>query len=271
MSKNMMPLTLSQWGGGISESFRAVAITLPNGQHVLPVSGASSSGNPKLKPWYSTNYGTSLGYYFSKDSMLSIALFDMNIASFVQQSGTLRCDLPDADGVVRHRCVPVTTLVQGEGAQLKGIEVDYKQALTFLPGLLSHTGFEINGTLSPSTTGKTDLAGNKVPFPGNSKKSGNLILWYQDNHWQARIALNYRSKELISTNHLGVRGFDVYEKPQTYLAASVTYTVGPHLQFYAQGQNLTNEKQAYYLTWPSETYETNFSERYVMLGARIHF
>lgn len=271
MSKNMMPLTLDQWGGGISESFRAVAIALPNGQHVLPVSGASSNGNPDLKPWQSTNYGTSLEYYFGEGSMLSVALFDMQIASFVQSSGSVRCDLPDADGVVRNRCVPVSTLIQGEGAQLKGIEADYKQAFTFLPGLLSHTGIEINGTYSPSTTGKKDLAGNSVPFPGNSEKSGNFIVWYQDGHWQARVALNYRSKELVSTNWLGVTGLDEYLKPQTYLAASVTYKVNKHLQFYVQGQNLTNEKQEYYLTWPDQRISTGFSERYVMLGAHVHF
>jgi len=271
MSKNMMPLTLDQWGGGISESFQAVAITLPDGQHVLPVSGASSNGNPNLKPWQSTNYDTSLEYYFGKGSMVSLALFNMNIASFVQNSGSVQCNLPDADGVVRNRCVPVTTLVQGEGAQLRGVEADYKQAFSFLPGLLSHTGMEINGTYSPSTTGKKDLAGNSVPFPGNSEKSGNFIVWYQDDHWQARVALNYRSKELISTNWLGVTGLDEYAMPQTYLAASVTYKVNPNLQFYIQGQNLTNEKQKYYLTWPDQMVSTDFSERYVMLGARLHF
>jgi TonB-dependent receptor len=271
MSKNMMPLTLDQWGGGISESFQPVAITLPDGQHVLPVSGASSNGNPDLKPWQSTNYDTSLEYYFNEGSMVSLALFDMNIASFVQNSGAVRCDLPDADGVVRNRCVPVTTLVQGEGAQLKGVEVDYKQAFTFLPGLLSHTGMEVNGTYSPSTTGEKDLAGNSVPFPGNSEKSGNFIVWYQDDHWQARVALNYRSKELVSTNSLGVTGLDEYAKPQTYLAASVTYKVNPNLQFYVQGQNLTNEKQRYYLTWPDQAISSEFSERYVMVGARVHF
>src|SRR6185312_7019126 len=148
----------------------------------------------------STNYDTSLEYYFNEGSMVSLALFNMRIASFVQNSGTVQCNLPDADGVVRDRCVPVSTLVQGEGAQLHGVEADYKQAFTFLPGLLSHTGVEINGTYSPSTTGKRDLAGNSVPFPGNSEKSGNFIVWYQDDHWQARLALNYRSKELVSTN-----------------------------------------------------------------------
>ena len=165
----------------------------------------------------------------------------------------------------------MTTLVQGEGAQLHGVEADYKQAFTFLPGLLSHTGVEINGTYSPSTTGKRDLAGNSVPFPGNSEKSGNFIVWYQDDRWQARVALNYRSKELVSTNWLGVTGLDEYAMPQTYLAASVTYKVNKNLQLYAQGQNLTNEKQKYYLTWPDQRISTNFSERYVMLGARVHF
>lgn len=270
-SKNVMPLTLDQWGGGISESFRAVAITLPNGQHVLPVSGASSSGNPNLKPWYSTNFGTSFEYYFNQSSMASLALFYIKVSSFVVHSGGISCNLPDADGVVRHRCVPTTTLEQGKGAILRGAEFDYKQALTFLPGLLSHTGFEINATYSPSETTKKNILGARAAFPGNSKKSGNLILWFQNNKWQARLALNYRSDELISDNFRGIVGLDEYEKPQTYLAASIQYKVNPHIQVYAQGENLTDEKQQYYLTFPSQLYATNFSERFIMLGARVRF
>lgn len=270
-SKNMMPLTLDQWGGGVSLTYAAVAITLPNGQHVLPVQGASFSGNPNLNPWRSTNYGSSLEYYINSTSMASIAVFDMHIASFVESTGSIDCTLPDADGVIRNRCVPVTTLAQGTGAQLRGVELDYKQGLTFLPGLLRNTGFEVNGTYSPSSTGGTDLSGASIPFPQNSEKSGNFIVFYQDSRWQARVALSYRSKEAVSSNFLGVNGLEEYEAPQKYVDASLSYHINKHLQAFIQGQNLTDESQTYYLTWPDMHDGIQYSERYYMAGVRGTF
>lgn len=270
-SKNMMPLTLDQWGGGVSLGYAPVAITLPNGQHVLPVQSASFAGNPNLDPWRSTNYGSSLEYYINSTSMASIAVFDMHIASFVESAGSIDCTLPDADGVVRNRCVPVSTLAQGTGAQLKGVEIDYKQDLTFLPGLLRNTGFEVNATYSPSSTGSKDMSGASIPFPQNSEKSGNLIVFYQDSRWQARVALSYRSKEAISSNFLGIKGLEEYEAPQKYVDASLSYRFNHHLQAFVEGQNLTNESQKFYLTWPYLQDGIQYSERYYMAGIRGSF
>jgi TonB-dependent receptor len=268
-SKNMMPLSLDQWGGGFSPNYDFT--TLPNGKPVEAIVGGSSSGNPDLNPWRSTNLGISAEHYFSNSSMISVALFRISVASFILESGVTNCSLPDADGVVRNRCVTIAEPVQGTGQSLHGAEFDYRQALTFLPGVLSHTGFEANATVSPSGTGTQDLAGRSVPFPNNSKYSGNLILWYQDSKLQARVGVNYRSKEAVESNALGVFGLEEYEAPQTYLDASVSYQVMPHVQVFLQGQNLTNESQRFYYVWPDQKLDANLSERYVSLGVRAQF
>lgn len=265
-AKNMMPLTLDQWGGGLSPTYQIT--TLPNGQAVEAVTGASSSGNPDLDPWRSTNTGISLEWYINSSSMLSFDYFHINVASFIENSGSTTCSLPDQDGVVR-RCVNITEPLQGRGAVLHGFEGDYRQAFTFLPGILSHTGIEVNATYSPSATNKNDLAGNAVPFQDNSKKSGNLILWYQDDHLQVRIAENYRSKRAVQSNYAGVNGFEVYQAPTHYVDASVSYQINPNFQVFLQGQNLTNERSSFYLVWPSEKYYSSLSERYVMAGVRF--
>jgi len=57
-SKNMMPLDLSTWGGGLSINYSLVEI--PGQPALRRVSGGSSDGNPNLDPWRSTNYGASL-------------------------------------------------------------------------------------------------------------------------------------------------------------------------------------------------------------------
>ncbi|TAL71677.1 MAG: TonB-dependent receptor [Rhodanobacter sp.] len=268
-SKNMMPLTLDQWGGGLNLDYAFT--TLPDGKSVFAVQDGQSNGNPNLAPWRSTNYDASLEYYFSNTSMFSVDLFDIRVAKFITAGGTQRCDLPDQDGVARGRCIIITGPIQGSGQQLKGIETDYRQAFTFLPGLLANTGLEVNATYSPSNTGRKDLAGRDVPFPDNSEKSGNLIVWYQDSHWQARVAANYRSRRAVETNYGGITGMELYQEPTTYIDASVSYQIDKNFQVFAQGSNLTNEKQRFYLVWPDQRITNRYSDRQYMLGVRANF
>ncbi|HEX7340449.1 MAG TPA: TonB-dependent receptor [Rhodanobacteraceae bacterium] len=267
-SKNMMPLSLNQWGGGVSTGYQIT--TLPNGKTVEAITSASSSGNPNLKPWRSTNYGASLEWYMSRDSIFSLAWFQIRVASFIENSGVISCNIPDQDGVVR-RCVNVSEPVQGVGQTLHGAEANYQQSLTFLPGFLSRTGFDINATYSPSNSGQKDMAGNDIPFQDNSKEQGNVVLWYEGPKLQVRVGGNYRSKRAVQSNYAGINGFELYQKPTFYLTASVTYKVNKHFQVFAQGQNLTNERQEFYAVWPNEKMYSNLSERYYFVGARMNF
>ncbi|MBU6477433.1 MAG: TonB-dependent receptor [Xanthomonadaceae bacterium] len=264
-SKNMMPLDLSTWGGGLVLGY-SLAQT-PTGQ-IFRVAQGSSSGNPNLNPWRSTNYGASLEYYINPTSMVSLAWFRINVQSFILQGSVTNCNLPDADGVVRGHCVVITEPLQGTGNSIHGAEFDYRQGFTFLPGLLRNTGIEFNATWAPSDSGQTDLAGNKIPFQDNSKKSGNLILWYQDSRFQARVAYNYRSRRAVLQDVGGITGLEEYEAPQKYIDASVSYKLNKYAEVFLQGTNLSNEYQRYYLVWPDQEGHANFSERMVMAGIR---
>jgi TonB-dependent receptor len=268
-SKNMMPLNLNQWGGGLTLNY-GIDTSIP-GQTIFRVLGGSSDGNPSLDPWRSTNYGASLEYYINPSSMLSVAAFYIDVASFINSGSVRNCELPDQDGVVRGHCVAIFEPVQGTGNSVHGVEIDYKQGLTFLPGLLSHTGVEVNYTYSPSNSGETDLAGNSIPFQDNSKQQANLILWFQNDRFQARLAGNYRSKRAVSQNFGGVTGLEMYQAPTFYLDASASWQLAPHIQLFAQASNLTNEHERYYLVWPDQVAHTTYFERRYVVGLRARF
>ena len=268
-SKNMMPLDLSTWGGGLSLNY---SLTVVPGQPTLfRVAGGNSDGNPNLDPWRSKNYGASLEYYINPSSMVSLAFFRINVQSFIESGSVINCTLPDEDGVVRNRCVVITEPVQGTGNSIHGAEFDYRQAFTFLPGLLHNTGMEFNATYAPSDSGRTDLAGNKIPFQDNSTKSGNVILWYQDSRFQARVAYNYRSRRAVSSDVGAISGLEMYEAPQKYIDASVSYKINKYAEVFLQGTNLSNEYQRFYLVWPDQPAHSNFSERTYMAGIRGQF
>jgi len=178
------------------------------------------------------------------------------------------CNLPDEDGVVRPHCVAILQPVQGSGSTIQGAEIDYRQGFTFLPGILANTGVELNFTYAPSKTGQRDLAGEEIPFPNNSKESGNAILWYQDKHFQARLAYNYRSKRAFQENVGGITGLEEYEAPQRYLDASVAYKFTKYTEVFVNATNLTNEYQRFYLVWPDQPGHSLFSERMFAFGLR---
>jgi TonB-dependent receptor len=264
-SKNMMPLDLSTWAGGLQLNY-SLAET-PDGP-IFRVSNGTSTGNPNLNPWRSTNYGASLEYYINPTSMLSLALFRINVDSFIKNGSVTNCTLPDEDGVVRDHCIVITQPVQGTGNSIHGAEFDYRQGFTFLPGILSKTGMEINATYAPSNSGEKDLAGKEIPFQDNSTKSGNFILWYQDDHFQARVAYNYRSRRAVMDSVGGITGMEMYEAPQKYLDASISYKFSKYAEVFVDGTNLTNEYQRYYLVWPDQPAHSTFSERMFMVGVR---
>lgn len=264
-SKNMMPLNLSQWGGGLQLNY---SLQETKTGPIYQVATGSSNGNPTLNPWRSSNYGASFEYYINSTSMVNLELFRIDVQSFIKNGSVTNCAEPDADGVVRHHCIAITEPLQGSGNSIQGAEFDYRQGFTFLPGLLRFTGMEFNVTYAPSNTGERDLAGNKIPFQDNSTESGNFILWYQDKHFQARVAYNYRSKRAFQDSVGGIAGLEEYEAPQQYVDASVAYKLNKYLEVFVDGTNLTNEYQRFYLVWPDQFGHSNFAERMFTFGVR---
>jgi TonB-dependent receptor len=267
-AKNMQLLNLDQWGGGLTLNYAIDTSVTPA---VFAVYGGQQAGNPNLDPWRSANYDLSLEYYTGRSSMISLAAFYVDVASFVNpNAGTTRCDLPDQDGVIRHRCVGITGPAQGSGKSLHGLEFGIKQAFTFLPGKLANLGVDANFTYSPSSVG-TDVAGNNIPFPENSREQANLILWYQDSHFEARVAGNYRSKRAVGSDYGGIAGFEEYQAPTTYIDASASYNFNKHWQVFLDGSNLSGEIEKYYLVWPDMKLNTTEFETRYALGVRAKF
>jgi TonB-dependent receptor len=264
-SKNMMPLDLSQWGGGLQLNY---SLQETKTGPIYQVATGQSAGNPNLNPWRSDNYGASFEYYINSTSLINLELFRINVQSFIKNGSVTNCDLADADGVVRHHCIAITEPLQGSGNSIQGVEFDYRQGFTFLPGLLANTGMEFNATYAPSKTGETDLSGSKIPFQDNSTESGNLILWYQDKHFQTRVAYNYRSKRAFAADVGGIAGLEEYEAPQRYLDASMAFKFSKYLEVFVDGTNLTNEYQHYYLVWKDQPGHSTFSERMFTFGVR---
>lgn len=274
-SKTMTLLNFEQWGGGLNVNY---AINTQASPARFEAQSADSLGNPNLNPWRATNVEGSLEYYTGRSSLVAVGAFYIAVDSFIARTTELRNDIPDNDGVIR-RPVITNTLAQGKGGVLKGIEASARQSLADygVDGFFGGFGVDANYTLSLGDAGLVDLAGNNQPFQDNSKHQVNAALWFEKYGLQTRIAYNYRSKRLVSSNYNGIfdagtqQGLAQYQAPTSYLDASVSYDVTPNLTLYGQASNLTAETERYYLTWTDQVFNENVYERRFIAGVRARF
>ena len=264
-AETIAPLDLNQWGGGLAPVY---AINSDTG--IFEIISASSDGNPELDPWRASNYDLSVEYYTGDASMISLGLFKVDIDSFIER-GQITADLPDQDGVVR-RSTNISTNVQGQGGSLEGVEVQVKQAFDFLSGIWSNFGVDMNLTYAPSDSGNKDLNGDKLPFIDNSETLYNVVGWYQDDKFQARIAMNYRSERVVFFNRVqGTDGLTLFQSPTTYLDASVSYDISDSMSVYLNASNITGENEEYYLQWEDQKAYSNIYEPRYTIGMRGRF
>jgi TonB-dependent receptor len=241
-AKTMQPLDLQNYGGGLSISTADCGT-----KQGRCVTGASSSGNPYLDPWRATNFDGAVEYYFGGASMVNLSVFKLKIDSFVT-GGTTTGTFKDEDGTPR--TVNVTQPIQGDGGSVKGLEVGAKLAFNDLltdGGFFSNFGVDANATYSPSSESRLGADGKKLPFTDNSKYQYNLVGWYQDDKWQARVAYNYRTDRLSTVNGANGSNLAVFQDATGYVDVNLSYEVRDNVTLYVNGSNVTGEIENYYV------------------------
>ncbi|QIK78050.1 TonB-dependent receptor [Sphingomonas piscis] len=214
-----------------------------------------SRGNPQLKPTTAWNYDLSYEYYF-KNGYVSAAAFLKKIRN-VQVNGELSLGTDTIAG----QEVPViySGPINQSKATVKGFELAYQQTYDFLPGFFGHLGLQANYTMilakstPPANTGDSD--GDGIPdegqtgvyrfgvddMLGQSKHIANVVGFYQDDKWEARLAYNWRSKYLTTYRDY-VTGFPVYNSASGNLDASLKYQIIQPLQVRASIANILDTK-----------------------------
>lgn len=233
----------------------------------------SAGGNPYLEPMTAKQYDTSLEWYMSPSSMLYGALFYKAVDGFVQ-TVTKTEQYPDADEGGKLEDWQVTTLVNGHDGVIKGAEVGYRTFFDFLPAPFDGLGVNVNYTYVYSKAPSPDAfdeAGNPllVPLEGLSKNSCNVILMYQKGPVSARLAYNWRSKWLVTTQGNGTDNLPVYRKALGQVDASVSWRFNKHFMLTAAAVNLTNARRGkVYGTWPGDV---QINDRIFSLKAELSY
>ncbi len=229
-----------------------------------------TAGNPDLKPFRATNTDLSLEYYPGQDTQVSVAFFKKDISSYILERTLVKNVDLFRDGTLWD----VTQPINGQGATTKGIEVTARTAFTFLPGWLGGFGGDANYTrmtykYAAGTERLNILDGTVLPYPGLSKNSYNLALWYDRGPINARVAYNYRDRYYTGGND--VSGNPNFSEKTGYLDAKIQYRMNDNITFSLEGKNLTDQEEITDAGDPYRVNELAFSGRRYYLSASYKF
>ncbi|TCP33196.1 TonB-dependent receptor [Sphingomonas sp. BK235] len=242
----------------------------------LFVSRTGSRGNPALRPFEATQYDATLEWYFAPSSALTVAGFYKNVDSFTinrTQSELIPglSEQIDPSTAQPYGAFQITQPINGEAGTIKGVELAYQQALRFLPGPLGNLGIQANYTFVDSETPLIDEATQaRLPLPGLSKHSYNLIGFYEDATVSARVAYVYRSRYLLGQGSAAAGGSS-YVAARGQLDASGQINLTRNVRLTVEAINLTRALDRQYLQTPLRLLNAAREDRRVFFGVAATF
>lgn len=222
--------------------------------------GVVSTGNPNLNPMYSNNFDASLEYYLPGNGIVSITAFDKQISNYIV-TRTTRGAYPGITG---------TALIQSynnvPGAYARGIELNFVDKFTGLPGILGGLGVDANLTYVKSSVALRDGQGN-VTMPGTIPWSWNAALFYERGPVQLRLSSQFQSSVLFGVG--GDRASDIFQDKRFTVDFNGSYKLAKNVELYVNAKNLTNAPLRFYEGSPNRPIQREFYDLTLEGGVKI--
>jgi TonB-dependent receptor len=198
-----------------------------------PITG--SAGNPELKPMMANQVDLAYQWYFSKGSLLSAGAFYKKVQRYIA--------LTSDTTVINGRAATVTRSINGDGGDIRGLELVYQQAFTGLPAPFDGLGIASNYAYTTSNIREATPTVNPYPIEGLMKHNGGVTLWYEKAGYEARLSANYKSA--FVRNPTWNAGQLIENEAETYLTLNLAKQITPNIQLRFGIDNLTNQKAVY--------------------------
>jgi TonB-dependent receptor len=162
----------------------------------------------------------------------------------------------------------VTRKINGTGGTLKGLEVQYQQPFSFLPGALKNFGFIGNMTFVDS---KVDYgAFGKGRLTGQSKFMYNATLYYETRRFSARVSAAYRDRYLVAFPG-GNNNTEEGINSTLNVDAAISYQLNDAVKLSLEAVNLTDEYNDRYVDATDRVSNYRHFGREFLLGVRASF
>jgi iron complex outermembrane recepter protein len=203
-----------------------------------------SSGNPNLRPITSSNLDASLGWYFSKRGYVSGSVFQQNLRDYVK-TGTSLVEFFNTQ--TNANALYTVSSRYGVRAKVSGLELAGELPIG--------AGFGVGANYTHAKGKDQD----GTPMLGTSKHTYNLVGFYENNQFSARVAYNYRSDYptgfLGNGTLVGVGNGVRWYKGYGAVAASVGYKFNEVFSVTLDGTNLNNPvRQTYDISRNAPTF-----------------
>jgi iron complex outermembrane receptor protein len=202
---------------------------------VQTVLGTGTGGAPDLDPFKADQADLAAEYYFGDQALVSLGLFYKDVSTFIVQQ-----QRPETYNGVNYL---VNRKINGEGADVQGVEVLVQLPFYFMPGAWDGFGLIASYSYIDSNTPIKDVAGRTLPLPGLSPNNVNFVGYYEKGPISVRLAYNWRDDYLIG---LSAAATGIYNSPYTDLSATLRYDFSPNVSLGLEANNLLDEKQRTY-------------------------
>jgi TonB-dependent receptor len=231
------------WDGLLVRTSYTMSIGRPNFGSIFPnttidyTNESVSQGNAGLKAQTSDNFDLSLEYYFEPVGLLSASFFLKEISNFIYNSGVTipQGDNNGFDGL--YGGWTLRTAANGGFARVRGLELNYQQQYSFLPGWLSGFGSYANYT-------HMETFGNygEVTAPALSELAGfkpkviSAGISYSRLRFTGKIHANYVGRWL--TTYAANPAQRVYREDITLVDLNLNYKLNRNLSVFCDVINL---------------------------------
>ena len=275
---NALPSAAMQWQFQKDSNLRVVysrGLARPNIGDLVPATTKDqnqtpyptvATGNPKLVPTKSDNFDILVEHYFQPLGILQAGYFYKHladpiypVANLAFYNGTTFC----SQGTPGCQQWQVAQSINGPNAHIHGIEAQWEQRFSFLPGMLG--GFGINANYSHTVSQVSfpvGFDGGRTDHPDLDRTSPNdynFNLTYDKSRFSGRFAISHNDQSIASYGWnattgpandpvLGLKGplGDNFFYPHTQFDAQGSYRLFKGVQVIASGLNLSNEVFGFY-------------------------
>jgi len=250
------------------------------GAESASVTSAITIGNPALLPEYSWNTDVLFEHYFHSVGVLSGGAFYKQISNLIFQR------VAEYDGPISgYDGYFVSQYQNGPSAELWGVEADYQQHLTFLPGALRGIGFDVNWThVESRATVPIDTAitytnnsGDSTyhpyrgqpfrhsPIPRQFPNMVNVSLMYDLRPINFRIAGQYTAASIYQYGQDGTSNptsGDNWNYPHWQIDTQLSWNIFRETSVRVAGTNINNEYFGFFQGLPGHGHEYNNQREY---------
>lgn len=260
---DVLPSVQVRFRLGANSAIRAVygrGLSRPNFGDLVPFihendkNNSISVGNPNLKNEHANNFDLLFEQGLKPLGVLAAGFFYKDISDPLVSVQT-----PVTSGTFAGFLQ--TQTVNAGSAHVTGFEIEYRQALAFLPGRLN--GFGISSNYSYTSSATSNITPGRSDSPAllrQAPNTWNISPTYDKGRFSLRVGISHNDANIFAYNFqdgapLGLKGpnGDQYLYAHTQFDAQGSIRMVHGLKFVAYGLNLSNEVFGFYqgsTQWP---------------------